>query len=131
MSWITSLFNFISAPIADLSGSYRERKRIAAEMAASIATAEGNLKLAKLDAESKRLANQEGNDADYDLQVLKNRRESIIDEIIITVFLGLFIAHFIQQLQPYMANGWQAMGYKGAPWYFEFVIVGIAVSHWG
>jgi len=81
MSWITSLFSFISAPIADLSGSYRERKRIAAEMAASIATAEGNLKLAKLDAESKRLANQEGNDADYDLQVLKNRRESIMDEI--------------------------------------------------
>jgi len=43
-------------------------------MAASIATAEGNLKLAKLDAEAKCLANQEGNDADYDLQVLKNRR---------------------------------------------------------
>ena len=86
MSWLTSLFSFISAPIADLSGSYRERKRIAAEMAASIATAEGNLKLAKLDAEAKRLANQEGNDADYDLQVLKNRRESIMDEIIITVF---------------------------------------------
>jgi len=131
MSWLTSLFSFISAPIVDLSGSYRERKRIAAEMAASIATAEGNLKLAKLDAEAKRLANQEGNDADYDLQVLKNRRESIMDEIIITVFLGLFIAHFIPQLQPYMANGWQAMGYKGAPWYFEFVIVGIAVSTLG
>ncbi|MGR6779664.1 hypothetical protein ACU5B6_08545 [Moritella viscosa] len=131
MSWITSLFSFISAPIADLSGSYRERKRIAAEMAASIATAEGNLKLAKLDAEAKRLANQEGNDADYDLQVLKNRRESIMDEIIITVFLGLFIAHFVPQLQPYMANGWRAMGYKGAPWYFEFVIVGIAVSTLG
>jgi len=44
-------------------------------MAASIATAEGNLKLAKLDAEAKCLANQEGNDADYDLQILKNWRE--------------------------------------------------------
>ena len=131
MSWLTSLFSFISKPIADLSGSYRERKRIAAEMAASIATAECNLKLAKLDAEAKRLANQEGNDADYDLQVLKNRRESLMDEVIITVFLGLFIAHFIPHLQPYMANGWQAMGYKGAPWYFEFVIVGIAVSTLG
>jgi len=47
------------------------------------------------------------------------------------VFLGLFIANFIPQLQPYMANGWQTMGYKGAPWYFEFVIVGIAVSTLG
>jgi hypothetical protein len=61
-------------------------------MAASIATAEGNLKLAKLDAESKRLANQEGNDADYDQQVLKNRRELIMDEIIITVFLGIAVS---------------------------------------
>jgi len=49
---------------------------------------EGNLKLAKLDPEAKRLANQEGNDADYDLQILKNRRESLMDEIIITVFWG-------------------------------------------
>jgi len=97
-------------------------------MAASIATTEGNL---KLDAEAKHLANQKGNDSDYDLQVLKNRRVSIMDEIIITVFLGLFIAHFILQLQQYMANGWQAMGYKGAPWYFEFVIVSIAVSTLG
>jgi len=47
------------------------------------------------------------------------------------VFLGLFIANFIPQLQPYMANGWQTMGYKGAPWYFEFVIVGIVVSTLG
>jgi len=30
-----------------------------------------------------------------------------------------------------MAAGWQAMGYQGAPWYFEFVIVGIAVSTLG
>jgi len=52
MSWITSLYSFISKSIADLSGSYRERKRIATEMEASIATAEGN-------------------DADYDLQVLR------------------------------------------------------------
>ncbi|WP_369814933.1 hypothetical protein [Moritella sp. JT01] len=43
-------------------------------MAASITTAEGDLKLAKLDAEAKRLANQEGNDADYDLQVLRFQR---------------------------------------------------------
>jgi len=55
----------------------------------------------------------------------------VTDEIIITVFLGFFIAHFIPQLQPYMANAWQAMGYKSPPWYFEFVIVGIVVSTLG
>jgi len=56
------------------------------------------------------IATAEGNDADYDLQVLKNRYESVTDEIIITVFLGLFIVHFIPQ---------------------PFVIVGIAVSTLG
>ncbi|KXO10877.1 hypothetical protein AKG98_719 [Moritella sp. JT01] len=94
--WLISkwAFSFISKPIEDLSGSYRERKCIAAEMATSIATAGGNLKLVKLEAEAKRLANQKGNDADYDLQVLKNRRELLMDQTIITVFLGFFISFY-------------------------------------
>jgi len=77
MSWITSIFSFISA---------------------SIGTAEANLKLAKVDVEAKRLANQEGNDADHDLQVLKYRRESIMDEIIITEFFGLFIQKALKMI---------------------------------
>jgi len=49
-------------------------------------------------------------------------------KLLLWYFLGLFIAHFVPQLQPYIADGWQAMGYQGAAWYFEFVIVRIAVS---
>ena len=131
MNWLKSLFGFLSNPIADLTGSYRERKRISAEMAADVATAENNLKIARFNAKAKRLENQDLHDVDYDTQVLRNRAESIMDNIVIVVFLGLMIAHFIPYTQPFMLSGWKSMGYSGAPWYFEFVIIGIAVSTLG
>ena len=55
----------------------------------------------------------------------------MMDEVIIIFFLGLFVCHFIPAMQLYMEKGWQAMGYNCALWYFEFVIVGIAVSKLG
>ena len=131
MSLLTSIFSFFTNPIADLTGGYRERKRIASEMAAQIATAECNLRLAKFKAEENRLISTENNDTDYDMQVLKNRKNTYMDEIIITFFLTLFAMHFLPSTQPIMLQGWVAMGYKGAPWYFEFIIVGIAVSTLG
>ncbi|GGI85936.1 hypothetical protein [Shewanella gelidii] len=131
MKWLTSVLQFFTNPVADLTGSYRERKRIAAEMAADIATAESNLKIAELNNKARRLEAQENNDSSYDNIVLANRRDTLMDELIIIVFLGLFLAHFVPELQPYMHSGWSAMGYNGAPWYFEFVIVGIAVSTLG
>ena len=131
MPWLKSIFSFLTDPIADLTGGYRERKRISSEMAASIATAECNLKIAKFKAEETRLLNTENNDTDYDMQVLKNRKNTYMDEIIIIFFLALFAMHFLPSTQPIMLKGWIAMGYKGAPWYFEFIIVGIAVSTLG
>lgn len=71
------------------------------------------------------------NDADYGLPVLKNRDKTIMDEVIILFFLGLFVCHFIPAIQPYMQKGWQAMEYNGAPWYFEFVIVGLPFQRLG
>lgn len=131
MGWLKTAFEFFTNPIADLTGGYRERKRIAAEMAADVAKAENNFKIAQFKAKARRCEQAEQNDADYDLLVLKNRDKTIMDEIIILFFLALFVCHFIPAMQPYMAAGWQAMGYDGAPWYFEFVIVGIAVSTLG
>lgn len=131
MGWLKTLVSFITDPIADLTGGYVERKRIAAEMAADVARAENNFKIAQFEAKAKRCMQAEQNDADYDLLVLKNRDKTMMDEVIILFFLGLFVCHFIPAMQPYMQKGWQAMGYNGAPWYFEFVIVGIAVSTLG
>ncbi len=131
MGLLSKVISFFTNPVADLTGSYRERKRIAAETAASVAMAEANFKIAQFEAKARRCEQAEQNDADYDLLVLKNRDKTFMDEVIILFFLALFICHFIPAMQPYMAAGWKAMGYTGAPWYFEFVIVGIAVSTLG
>lgn len=131
MRLLSKILSFFTNPVADLTGSYRERKRIAAETAASVAMAEANFKIAQFEAKARRCEQAEQNDADYDLLVLKNRNKTLMDEVIILFFLALFICHFIPIMQPYMAAGWKAMGYTGAPWYFEFVIVGIAVSTLG
>ena len=131
MTWLKTALEFITNPIADLTDGYRERKRIAAEMAADIAKAENNFKIDQFNAKARQCEQAEQNDADYDLLVLKNRDKTFMGESIILFFLGLFVCHFIKPMQPYMAAGWKAMGYNGAPWYFEFVIVGIAVSTLG
>jgi hypothetical protein len=129
--WFKGLFQVISDPIADLSGGYRERKRIATESAATIAQAKVNLKLAKLKAQEKRFDIEQTGDVDYDLQVLQNRSETIVDDIVIITWLIIFISHFIPALQPHMAKGWLAMGYEQVPWWFEFGMVGILVSTLG
>ncbi|WP_299002336.1 hypothetical protein [uncultured Shewanella sp.] len=131
MGIFTSILNFFTNPIADLAGSYRERKRLAAESAKMLVDAEIKLKISKLEAKARRFEQTANNDADYDMQVLKNRNESLMDNFIIIIFSALLIAHFISTLQPYIAKGWLAMGYRGAPWWFEFIIVGIAVSTLG
>jgi len=69
---------------------------------------------------------------DYDLQVLRNRQRSIIDEVMIVGLGFLVLAHFIPYTQPFMREGWGAMGYAaGAPWWFEMVIVIAFVSTLG
>ncbi|MCF2826909.1 MULTISPECIES: hypothetical protein [unclassified Pseudoalteromonas] len=131
MGLLSKVLSFFTNPVADLTGGYRERKRIAAETAAAVASAEANFKIAQFNAKARRCEQAEQNDSDYDLLVLKNRDKTFMDEVIILFFLTLFICHFIPKMQPFMAAGWKAMGYTGAPWYFEFVIVGIAVSTLG
>ncbi len=54
MGWFKTLISFITDPIADLTGGYVERKRIAAEMAADVARAENNFKIAQFEAKAKR-----------------------------------------------------------------------------
>jgi len=128
---LSKLLSFITNPFADVVGGWQARKTIAAESAAVIAAAEVGLKLAKFKAKERRLEKQADTDADYDMQVLRNRAESLMDNfVIITVFI-VWLAHFVPYTQPYMASGWKAMGYAGAPWWLEFLIVGIGVSTLG
>lgn len=102
-------------------------KQVVAEQAAK-----SGLRLAKLGARSRRFQQQHQATTDYDQKVLDNRRFTLMDEVIIAVWLGVFVAHFIKPLQPYMKGGWAAMGYTDGPaWWFEFGMVGILVSTLG
>ncbi|WP_231609343.1 hypothetical protein [Pseudoalteromonas sp. SWXJ133] len=85
-------------PIADLTGGYVERKRIAAEMTAGVARAENNFKIAQFEEKSRGCMQAEQNDADYDLLVLKNRDKTLMDEVIILFFLELFVCHFMSNI---------------------------------
>jgi len=54
MGWLKTLVSFITGLIADITGGYVERKRIAAEMAADVARAENNFKIAQFEAKARR-----------------------------------------------------------------------------
>ena len=155
MNWFNRLIGFLTNPVADIVGGWQARKNIAAESAASIAKAETEFKVTKFKAAAERLMQENQRDYDYDLQVLKNRNNTKMDELIIIVWFTIFIMHFIPATQPYMAAGWVAMGYGtetcvvnttppltaavttctpnpfGPPWWFEFGMVGILVSTLG
>ena len=130
--WFTKLFSFLSNPVAELIGGWNARKEVAAKSAAKIAEAETEFKVAQFEARAERVKRESLMDFTYDMQVLKNRNLTIADELLILVWLLVFLAHFFPWTQPFMQSGWEAMGYKGSPpWWFEFGMIGILVSTLG
>ena len=126
------LFGLIKQGIDTVGGVFKQRaeiKKIKNEGALRIEQAKIDYKVAKLNAQSALKQNQLANDTNYDMQVLKNRREPYMDELIIMGFISIMILTFIPATQNYMAVGWQAL--STAPWWFEFGIVGILVSTLG
>ncbi len=131
--------------IESFSDAYQVRQqtkaqRIEAKAKQAIADIEGQTKIhaAKIEARvaeiqhEARLASQDSAQASsYDLQVLKNRSKTLIDDVMIIVVLVSLIAHFLPDYAPYMAEGWKAMGYGGAPWWYEVGIVVAFVSTLG
>ena len=89
------------------------------------------LEVANAHAKIRRMEFEAEKDYSYDMQVLKNRRNSWADELLIVFFVGGVIAHFYPPLQPYMAAGWAAMGYEDPPLWFELGILTIIVSTLG
>ena len=124
-----TILSFLTNPIADIVGGWTARKNVAAETAAQLATLDGQLKVAIVQAKINRIANQDNADSDYDQQVLKNRALSIMDEILIVFWLVVFSLHFIPEYAQTMKNGWVAI--NKAPWWFQFGMVGILVSTLG
>ena len=124
-----SIINFIAKPFADIVGSWQGRKNAAAATVNELALLEGDLKKARVKADIKRIENQDNQDADYDQKVLDNRKYTIMDDLLIIFWLGIFLAHFIPEYASKMAAGWTAIG--KAPWWFQFGMLGILVSTLG
>ena len=126
----------------DIAGQYHARKKAKADVAGRIEEKRADLEVARIEAEINRAKRTDAADADYDLQVLRNRERSWADEVLIAIFAGIFILPFVDALQATwtgkrlgiaeaVAEGWAAHGYDGAAWWFEFAMVGILVSTLG
>ena len=126
-----TILGFITKPLGDIVGGYQARKTIALENETVIAQKKVDLQVSKIEAEIKQVAVAATRDNDYDMQVLKNRNNTYADEFIIIVWFALFLLHFVPEYATVMKDGWAAMGYSGAPWWFEFGMVGILISTLG
>ena len=129
MKILSSIVNFFTKPVADIVGGWQGRKNAAAQTVNELALLEGDLKKARVKADIKRVENQDYQDADYDQKVLDNRKYTIMDDLLITFWLVIFVMHFITGYADKMAAGWTAIG--KAPWWFQFGMLGILVSTLG
>ena len=119
----------IAKPVVKVFQTDAETRKIKVEGSHKIEKAKIDLKVAKLAAKVEKEKRQSENDLSYDMQVLKNRRETIADEAIIFGFILIMVLTFYPNTQSYMALGWKAL--NDAPWWFEFGIIGILVSTLG
>lgn len=126
---VGNLLGGVVNTVGDVVKKDQQIKEIKEKGKLDIQQAKIDLDVAKLKAQIKQQATQAHNDMTYDMQVLKNRRESILDDIIIVAFIILVILTFTPATQPTMAQGWKAL--NDTAWWFEFGIVGILVSTLG
>ena len=136
------MIGLIARVAGEIVGQYQARKLAKVASASRIEEKRIDVELARLEADAARHIRQAAHDSDYDLQVLRNRERSWADEILIAIFAGIFTLPFLDALQATfsgerfglaeaVSEGWQAHGYQGAPWWFEFAMVGILVSTLG
>ena len=136
------MIGIIAGLAGEVIGRFQARKKAKQAAAGRIEQKRADLEVAKIEAEISRAKRMDSADADYDIQVLRNRERSWADEALIAIFAGIFILPFADALQATwsgrllglagaVADGWRAHGYDGAAWWFEFAMVGILVSTLG
>ena len=126
--WSTVL-EFVSRPITAWVEGAESRKYMKEEGKLVITKAKVALEVAKHESHAERLKSMDSSDSDYDQQAQRERRYTIADEILIFCVIVLVGAHFV--VPESLEDGWLAMGYTSAPWWLEFIIVGIFVSVFG
>ncbi len=129
MSLFSSIIGFISKPLEVWIDKSESRKYMKTEGKLAITKAEVAFKVAQFQAKSERLMRNDQVDADYDMAAQSEKRHTLADEILLVCTIILVSCHFI--IPESMAEGWAAMGYTDAPWWLEFIIVGIYISVFG
>jgi hypothetical protein len=126
---LSNILGFLASPVTAWVEGKASREYMKAEGALAITKAKVALEIATSTAKATRLMNMDSADADYDSQAQVERRYTIADEVLILCVIVLVGAHFFVPAS--LAAGWAAMGYASAPWWLEFIIVGIFVSVFG
>lgn len=103
------------------------RKYMKEEGYLEITKAEVALKVAQHKSKADRLLRNDVADSDYDLAAQREKRYTIADEVLILCIIVLVASCFIWPAA--MTAGWAAI--NTAPWWLEFIIVGIFVSVFG
>lgn len=124
-----SIIGFISKPLTMWIDKSESRKYMKEEGNLEITKAEIAFKVAKFKSQADRLTRNDASDADYDMAAQNEKRHTIADEVLLFCTVALVACHFI--FPAAMAAGWLAMGYASAPWWLEFIIVGIYISVFG
>jgi len=124
-----SILGFLSAPVTSWVEGRESRKFMKEEGKLEITKAKVAFEVAKFQSRADRLMSMDIADAEYDTQAQRERRYTIADEVLILCVIVLVGAHFFFPAS--LAAGWLAMGYISAPWWLEFIIVGIFVSVFG
>ena len=123
------VLEFVSRPITAWVEGAESRKYMKEEGKLAITKAKVALEVAKHESHAERLKSMDSSDSDYDQQAQREKRHTIADELLIVCVIILVGSHFI--VPESLAAGWAAMGYLSAPWWLEFIIVGIFVSVFG
>ena len=124
-----SIMNFLGGPLTGWVEGHQSRKYMKEEGRLELKKAEIAFKVAEFTSKSERLMKNDLVDAEYDMQAQRERRYTIADELLIICVIILVGAHFF--FPATLAAGWLDMGYAGAPWWLEFIIVGIFISVFG
>ena len=91
----------------------------------------GRLKEARLEAEITRLAKAAEAEVSYDVEAQRQRRHTLLDEVLAFVLLAPFVAGFWPDpdVQTAIAQGWQSLAL--APWWYQALILGVYAATFG
>jgi len=123
------ILGFLSSPVTAWIEGKNSREYMKGEGKLALTKAKVAVQIAEMEGKAQRALLNTQVDADYDMAAQAAKRDTIADEVLMGCTILLVAAHFMYPES--MGAGWAAMGYSTAPWWLEFIIVGIFVSVFG